>query len=150
VIAVVVILAIVAAVAIPTAIGTTDMAAVSAARRVSAALEYAQSQAITQQEPVEVTFDTGGEWYELRMANTSELVIHPMTKDAYRVEFGSEDRFRELDIVSADFGGSSVVEFDELGAPTSQGSVTLQAGPHVYVVDVAAATGRVTVETGSQ
>ncbi|MFW6133270.1 MAG: GspH/FimT family protein [Planctomycetota bacterium] len=148
VLAVVVILAVVAAVAIPYAVGTSGMTAASAARRVAAALEYAQSEAITTQEPIRVAFDTSDESFEVLRANTSEVLIHPMTKEAYRVAFGSEDRFGELDIVSAGFGDESCVEFDELGAPVNAGTVTLQVGPYVYRVSVAAATGRVTVTEG--
>ena len=51
----------------------------------------------------------------------------------------------ELDIVSASFGGVPSVTFDEMGAPSSAGSIMLQAGPHALRVDVSSATGSVTV-----
>ncbi|MBS3735090.1 MAG: GspH/FimT family protein [Phycisphaerae bacterium] len=145
ILAVIVILAIVAVAAVPYAVGTSDMAAVSAARKIAAAMEYAQSEAITAQEPIQVSFDTSAESFELLRANTSATLIHPMTQEAYRVEFGSEDGLGDVDIASADFGGAAFVEFDELGAPVSGGTVTVQVGSYAYDVSVASATGRVTV-----
>lgn len=137
------VLAIVAAVAIPMAVGTGDMQAVSAARMISADLQYAQNVAITTQQPVTVTFDVSGESYSL--SNASGTLIHPMTKEAYIVGFKSRGGFTGLDLVSANFGGSPWVGFDELGAPNSSGSISLRSGPHVYSISVATATGRVTV-----
>ena len=79
------------------------------------------------------------------MSNESGPLIHPITKEAYIVNFDSQKSFDKLDIVSASFGGSATVTFDELGTPDDAGSIILQAGPHVYRVEVAAATGKVTV-----
>jgi Tfp pilus assembly protein FimT len=137
------VLAIVAAVTVPMAVGTSDMQVISAARMISADLQYAQNKAITSQQQVTVSFDISGESYSL--SNASGELIHPMTKKAYVVDFRSREGFNSLDIVSANFGGSPSVVFDELGAPDSSGSITLQAGPHVYQISVATATGKVTV-----
>jgi prepilin-type N-terminal cleavage/methylation domain-containing protein len=143
IIVVIVIMAIAAAVIIPHAIGTSDVQAVSGARILASDLQYAENTAITSQSPVTVTFDVAGESYTL--SNASGPLIHPITKGAYVVSFASQRGFDNLDIASASFGGNVMVTFDELGAPDNAGSVTLQAGPHVYRVDVAAATGNVTV-----
>ena len=140
---VVLVLAIVAAVAVPLAVGTGDMQVISAARMISADLQYAQNTAVTTQEPATVTFIPNSESYSL--SNASGVIIHPITKEAYVVDFGSRRGFGGLDIVSADFGGKAWVTFDELGAPDSPGSVTLRCGPHIYIVSVATATGKVTV-----
>ena len=140
---VLVVLAIIAAVVGPYAVGTGDLAAISAARMLACDLQYAQDSAITTQLPVTVTFVASGESYELR--NASGVLIHPMSKSAYTVNFSTQRGFGNLDLVSADFGGGPTVTFDELGSPDNGGSVTLQAGPHVYRVDVASATGKVTV-----
>jgi len=140
---VVMILAIVAAVAVPMAVGTGDMQVISAARMMSADLQYAQNTAITTQRPITVAFDTSAESYSL--SNASEQLIHPITKEAYIVDFRSREGFTSLDVVSANFGGSASVAFDELGAPNSSGSITLRSGPHVYQINVATATGKVTV-----
>ena len=140
---VVMILAIVAAVAVPMAVGTGDMQVISAARMMSADLQYAQNTAITTQRPITVAFDTSAESYSL--SNASGALIHPITKEAFTVNFMSREGFNALDVVSADFGENLSVTFDELGAPDSAGTVILRAGPHVYQVSVATATGKVTV-----
>ena len=89
-----------------------------------------------------VTFDVNGESYAL--SNTSGALIHPMTKSAYTVTFGSQKGFENVDILSETFPSGQAVTFDELGAPDSPGSVTVACGAHSYRIDVAAATGKVT------
>jgi general secretion pathway protein H len=140
---VIVILAIAAAVVIPTMSSTQDVKATSAARIIAADIEYAQSMAITHQEQVTVTFSPVGESYSL--SNASGPLVHPMTKDAYTVDFGTKNGFENLDVVSASFGGTAAVTFDELGAPDNAGNATIQVGAHAYQIAVAAATGRVSV-----
>ena len=137
------ILAIVAAIVVPSVGNTSDMRATAATRLIAADLQYAQNMAVTHQEPVGVEFFPDGEYYQL--SNTSGPLIHPMTKTAYTVNFASQDEFGKLDIVSADFDGGSKVTFDELGAPDNSGSVTVKSGVSTYRIDVAAATGKVTV-----
>ncbi len=142
-IVVVVIMAIVAAVAVPMAIGTGDLQVISACRLIATDLQYAQNVAITHQEEVTAAFSPSTESYSL--SNESGPLIHPMTKEAYTVDFRSRDGFHDLDIVSADFGGSPSVTFEDLGAPDEAGAIQVQSGPHLYRIDVAAATGKVTV-----
>ena len=143
VLVVLVILAILAAVIIPSAVGSSDLTAVSAAKMVAADLQYAQNEAITAQGDITVSFDAAAKTYELR--NASQLLIHPMKHTDYVVNFGSQEGFDRLEIVSADFNGASEVTFDETGAPDNAGSVTLRVGSCVYRVDVAVATGKITV-----
>ena len=141
---VLVILAIAAAIVVPS-LNSSDLQATSAARMIAADLQYAQNVAITTQGPVTVTFDPAGNSYWL--SNASGALIHPMNKSAYSVDFDSQSGFGQIGIVSASFGGISSVTFDELGAPDSAGSVTVQAGASGYVISVAAVVGRVTVAT---
>ena len=139
-----VILAIAAAVVVPRALDTSDFQAVSAARTVAADLEYARDLAITSAQPVTVTFNVSGDSY--RLTNTSGDLIHPITKaPTYVVDFAALSGFDQVDVLTASFNGSSAVTFDETGAPDQAGSVTLQAGPYVYRIEVASATGKVTV-----
>ena len=139
----VMVLAIAAAMVAPYMSGSGDFQAASAARILASDLQYAQNTAITSQDPVTVTFDPNSESYHL--SNASGQLIHPITKSAYVVSFSSREGFDRLDVASASFDGAMTVTFDVLGSPDHPGSVTLQAGPHVYQVDVAAATGNVTV-----
>ena len=144
---VVVILAIAAAVVVPHILDTGDFQAVAAARLVACDLQYAQNVAITSQVPVTVTFDVSGNSYTL--SNASGPLIHPMSKTAYTADFDTAGGFEQFNVLSASFGGTAAVTFDELGTPSSPGTITLQAGPYMYVISVAAATGRVSVTTGS-
>lgn len=149
-IVVLVIVAIAAAMVVPYAFGTGAQA-VSAARMIASDLQYAQNTAITSQQSVSVYFDAQGTNYSLRY-NASTYLKHPITKEDYIVDFGTLDGFGSVTIVSADFGGGSTVTFDVLGAPQPAGGgmVTIRAGVHVYRLEVAAATGNVTVtEIGS-
>lgn len=139
-----VVLGIAAAVAIPYAVATSDSQARSAARNLETDLQYAQNYAITHQMPVSVTFDASAESYSL--SNASGTLIHPMSKSEYVIQFGPDQQFDDVDIVSAGFGADGgKVTFDELGAPESPGTVVIQAGPHVYEVSVKAATGKITL-----
>lgn len=144
---VVLITAILAAIVVPMAVSASSVQAVAAGRMIASDLQYAQNEAITGQTPVTVTFDPGRESYQL--ANASGDLVHPITNNSYIVDFSADSRFGELDIVSASFGGVPSVSFDEMGAPSSAGSIVLQAGPHALRVDVSSATGTVTVvDTG--
>ena len=138
-----IILAIIAAVVVPYAAGTSSMLVMAAARRIAVDLEYAQNAAITTQTPITVTFVSATETYQL--SNASGVLIHPINKVDYIVDFGSEDGFDRVDIVSASFNGTEVVTFDSVGTPDNAGTVTLKAGAHTYRIEVAAATGKVTV-----
>ena len=140
---VVVIIGLTAGMVIPYASSAGDTAALAGARLMVCDLQYAQNTAITTQAPVTVTFNTSGNSYTL--SNASGTLIHPMTKQAYVVEFPAERGFEGLDIVSASFSATTSVTFDEFGSPDDTGTITLQAGSQVYVITVAAATGKVTV-----
>lgn len=137
------VVAIAAAIVLPNAVGSRDMDAIAAARTLSVDLQYAQNHAITYQKPVTVTFTPASETYTL--TNQSGALNHPITKSAYTVNLAGQ----EVDLVGANFNNKTVVVFDELGAPDNAGTVTLQAGSYVYRVDVAVATGKISVSQGS-
>jgi len=142
------VLAILAAVVVPIAMSASSVQVVGAGRMVASDLQYAQTHAIATQTPVTVVFDPASESYEL--SNASGGLIHPITNSSYIVDFTDDGRFAEVDVVSADFDGLTSVTFDELGAPDAGGSVQLQAGPDALSVNVANATGGITiVKTGS-
>ena len=139
---VLVILAIAAALVVPYASGGSSQA-VSAARVIASDLQYAQSTAVTTQQPVTVAFTPSAKTYNL--TNQSGYLIHPITAKSYIVNFGSMRGFENVSIVSAAFGSGQSVTFDATGAPRNAGSVTVRAGAFQYRLDVAAATGNVTV-----
>jgi Tfp pilus assembly protein FimT len=141
-IVVVLVLAITAAMVVPLA-GSTDSQVVSAARVAASDLQYAQSLAITTQAPVTVTYNVNARSYTV--SNASGTLNHPMTGKPYVVGYGTTRGYESVSISSATFGAGSAVTFDATGAPDSAGSVTLRAGTSVYRLDVASATGNVTV-----
>ncbi|MDY7009239.1 MAG: GspH/FimT family protein [Planctomycetota bacterium] len=138
-----VVLAVAAAIIIPYATGTSGFQASAAARMIMSDLEYAQNQAITTQTPVSVTFAVSSNSYTV--SNASGTLIHPISKQAYVVDFDTSRGFGNVSMSSANFGGASVVTFDALGAPDNNGTVTVVAGAHTYTVTVAPISGRVTV-----
>ncbi len=140
---VVLILAILAAVVIPQAVGVGGVQAQSAARLVLADLEYAQNHAIVTQTNTTVTFDTGGNSYTV--SNESGTLVHPITKQAYTVDFDTQHGFGSVSLNAADFGGAPSVTFDALGAPNADGTVDIVGGSQRYRVSVAPVTGRVRV-----
>jgi Tfp pilus assembly protein FimT len=141
-IVVLVVVALVAAMVVPYAT-TGDSQAVSSARMAASDLQYAQSLAVTSQLPVTVTYNAAGRSYTL--SNQSGTLNHPMTGKPYVVSYGATRGYESVSIVSAAFGAGSTVTFDSTGAPDNAGSVTLRAGASAYRLDVAAATGNVTV-----
>ena len=143
IIVVLVILAIAATVVVPYAVGTSSIQASSAARLIMSDLEYAQSQAITTQTPVSVTFSVSGNSYTV--SNASGTLIHPISKQAYVVDFDTSSGFENVSVSAVDFGCAQDVTFDALGAPDNDGTVTVVAGSHTYTVTVAPVSGRVTV-----
>ena len=141
---VLVVVAILAAMVIPQISGTGGMAAQASARRVMADLEYAQNQAITTQALITVTFNPSGNSYTV--SNASGPLIHPITKQAYVIDFDVAPGAQGVRIDSASFtGGVSSVTFDSLGAPDRDGTVRISGGSMRYDVAVAPVSGRVTV-----
>lgn len=145
---VVLLLGIAAAVVVPNISDTSDVQAVSAARMIATDLQYAQNTAITGQKNIKMVFDVSGNFY--RVANDdsqSTSLVNPINKGEYKTDFDTASGFGRLKIVSTTFPGS-IVKFDVTGAPDNPGSVRVQSGSRIYVVSVAAATGRVTVAPG--
>jgi Tfp pilus assembly protein FimT len=136
------VVAITAALVVPYA-ASGDSQVVSAARLAAADLQYAQSLAITTQIPVTVTFSAAQRKYTV--SNTSGTLNHPMTGKPYVVDYPGTRGYEGVSIVSAVFGAGAAVTFDATGAPDNAGSVTLRVGASAYRLDVAAATGNVTV-----
>ena len=141
---VVAILGIVAAVVIPQAVQSSDVQALSAARTIVSDLEYARDLSISLAQPITVTFDPTTESY--RLTNASHDIVHPITRaQSYVVAFRNTPGLTTADIVTASFGGPASVTFDETGAPTSSGTVTMRLGSHLYTITVATATGKISV-----
>ena len=140
---VLVILSIMVTVAVPMGLDSTDTHAVAAASRITGDIQYAQNMAISTGNSVTVTFSAVNDTYSL--SNVSGLLTHPVERTDFVVALPNRDEMSQADIVTVDFDGSSSVTFDELGAPTSGGTVVIQADATVITVSVADVTGIVKV-----
>ena len=139
-----VIIAVIAAMVVPLAFGTSGTAAMGTARRLGADLEYAQNLAITTQANVTVTFDTTANSYTV--SNSLGVVKHPITHQDFTIALGNEAGSSGVALTSA-FGAGKKVVFGPLGDPTPSGTVGLGGGGVNYVLTVAAVTGRVSIAT---
>lgn len=152
---VIVILSVAAAIVVPMASSAANMQLRSAVNMVAADLEYAKSLAIGTGRRHSVVFDVGAESYEILDFNDAP-VRHPITKkDHYIVNFSTDGRLSQVNIVSASFDGVATVSFDYLGSPYSgasgvpsalnSGIITLQAGMETRTVDVEPVTGFISI-----
>jgi Tfp pilus assembly protein FimT len=135
------VMVIIVAVAIPLMGSSNYSVARAAARRVASDLQYAQDTAIATQKDITVAFDVDSESYSL--SNESGALIHPITNNAYAIDFRTQKELSHLDIVSM-FGGGSVT-FDSAGIPDVGGMLTLRAGGSTFYVTVSPITGTVSV-----
>lgn len=144
-----------AAVVVPNMLRGGTLGVQAGARMIIADLMFAQNEAMAQQSTRRVVFDASGNSYRIQKYDsaTSSWVLeyNPMLGGAtgtpnYEMDFDDDGRFKGVDMVSADFGGSSTIEFDDLGNPSSGGTVRLRFDEHVFEINVAPFTGRVTVE----
>ncbi len=155
IVVVVVILMIVALMAVPMFSSAADIQLKAAANMIAADLEYAKSMAISRQQRYSVVFNSAADSYEVR--DSSDVVIaHPINPGNLVVDFPSDSRLDQVDIVSADFdpGSNETITFDYLGSPYSgslpgtpldDGTIRLSAGGFTMDIVVEPITGYVTI-----
>lgn len=149
------IMGIAAAVVVPNMMQGGSLGVQAGARMLIADMMFAQNEAMAQQNSRRVTFDPDDNSYRVeefdRSAGVWVLEYNPVlggsaNSENYEIDFDDDGRFRGVEIVSADFNGATQVEFDDLGNPSSGGTVRLRFETHVFDVKVAPFTGRITVE----
>jgi len=155
---VIAIITIAALTAIPMMSSAASVQIRSAANMLTADLEYAKSMAISRGQYFSVVFDTTAESYQIFEDQSGTLVPikHPVKKGFdYEINFSTDGRLNKVDIVDADFDGTSEVKFDYLGSPYNGGSpptplnsgvINLQAGGTTTTVRVEAVTGFISIE----
>jgi len=152
---VVAILAIAAAIVVPMVSSAGSMQLRAAVNVVAADLEYAKSMSISRGQRYAVVFDKNAETYRIT-DETEATISHPVkTGFPFTVDFRSDGRLSQVDIVDVSFDGASAVSFDSLGSPYSgtggsatslnSGTITLQAGGITKTVKVEAVTGYISV-----
>ena len=144
---VVAILGVVSAAVVPSMLAAGTMGVQAAARVIVADLLYAQNEAIAHQATRAVVFEPDENRYRLVDENEQTLTASWINGKAnnYLVNFSNDSRFEGVTLVSADFGDGHRIAYDDIGTPTTGGTVLIEYGEHEYRIDVASFTGRVTV-----
>jgi prepilin-type N-terminal cleavage/methylation domain-containing protein len=109
----------------------------SAARRVKADLELARRTARLTSTKQTLTV------IGLKYTITPDVVNLDRPDQPYTVDFSTEPY--RLDILAANFNSLTQVDFDGYGAPSSGGTIILQARNHQCTVTLDGATGQVTI-----
>ncbi len=141
---VLVIMGIAAGLIVPSFSNMGSISAEGAGRAIMSDLMFSQNEAISRQSVRSVVFNRDSNQYELRDQNGTALAA-PWMNGVYRVDFANDRRFAGVRIESVDFGGTSTISFDDLGAPTSGGTLEISGGNRRFRVSVTAFTGRVTI-----
>ena len=142
---VVVILGIAAGVVIPMIGQTDDINLSAASRKLISDLLMAQNYAITHQTNVQVSFQPPGQYTltEIPAVGAPTVLTDPLTNKAYIVRFGNTALAK---VTLANTDAAVTFTFTSLGSPQQGGAVTLNSGARSIVVQVAAITGKVTVQ----
>ena len=156
------IILILAAMIVPSMISTDATSVKAGATLLAANLEYARNVAITHQTQINVTFDTVGNSFTVASANTSDILIDPITKertDVYTIAFSSQSGLSRLDVQTVAFDTMASMAFSMAGEPVrydpnspddpetgTSGYVRIGIGTDLtYQVAVAGVTGKVTI-----
>ena len=144
-----------AAIIVPNMLQAGTLGVQAGARIIIADLLFAQNEAMAQQSTRRVVFDTDNNSYRVERYDSSTsawvLEFNPSqgagnNQQNYEVDFNEDSRFNGVEIVSAEFNDTSTIEFDDLGNPSSGGTIEIRFEEHRYEIKVAPFTGRVTVE----
>ena len=157
---VVVILGIASAIIIPQIGSRDDLVASAASRALMADLVYAQNRAIATQKKHFVQFT--GQQYTLlaRDSDASALytLTHPINKTPYAFTFGTaRSALENSSLTSTNFGGPTILGFDELGSPFSydgttstslvnSGTIVITSGAASLTIAVEPFTGELSVQ----
>jgi general secretion pathway protein H len=152
IIIVVIILAIAAAIVIPSIGSAADTQAISAARIIESDMAVARSLALTSQVPHTVLFSDDRQSYKV-VANYAGqaygsvvAVPHPVVAGRrYETVLAGGNGMGSVRVIAASFGGAAYVTFNSQGDPSAGGTITLQAGQTQMQVTVQALTGSVSV-----
>jgi prepilin-type N-terminal cleavage/methylation domain-containing protein len=163
---VVVILAILAAIALPSLATQNDLTLSAASRVVVADLLFAQSQAVATGQNQTVTFTAASNQPGGGDGSYSVSSPSPITKAPYTQTFGSGLSTPLADValaeVSFDDSANTVLAFSPLGAPmaspvngtpvplTSNGTIVLQCGSEIVTLSIEPDTGNISVSAVSE
>lgn len=147
---VVAIIGIAGLVVVPQMLRAGTMQAQAAGRIVISEILIAQNEAMARQAVRQVIFEVDQNRYRLADSQGQTLVANWKSGAQYVTDFSQDARFQGVRLTRADFGGQPVLEFDDMGAPVSGGTVELEAPEARYRINVSPFTGRLTIEQVSQ
>ncbi|MEX0653772.1 MAG: GspH/FimT family protein [Phycisphaeraceae bacterium] len=144
---VVIVVSIVAAVIVPQMLQAGTLGVQAAARMIISDILYAQNEAVAQQGTRQVVFDVDGNSYRVTDGDGVTLTTpwHGGSGE-HRVDLSEDNRFAGVRITAATFGGEPTLAFDDMGGAASGGHVIIEFNDERFRINVAAFTGRVTVE----
>lgn len=162
---VVIILGIIATVAIPNLSSTDPTKLDNAANEISAAIQFAQAEAIRTKIPRGISIDATNERirvYSLPAATPTFDIYHPIDKKLYDIQLKTDAFIGGVDLVSASFAftgaanSSTNLDFSAEGIPKvtsagadymlTSGTITLSYRGQQRIISIAPMTGRVTVQ----
>ena len=152
---VVIIIAILAIVVIPRMVNVSEMRLEMAAHKLAADLKYAREFAMNHNCRSRVVFapDTSTYTVSENSSGSWQAAKDPATRDDLIVTL-NQGNYAGVSIVSANFDGDTLVEFDSLGTPYSSGGGTLGSTGSVLLsctggaqktINVTPVTGRVSI-----
>lgn len=158
---VVVILGIVASIIVPQLGSRDDLKVAAAARMMIADLSFAQNRAITTQKKQYVMFVAQEYSLLSRDSDATPLVAisHPVNPGNY-VSTLNTGPLSGVTITEVDFGGATILAFDELGSPlaysgsstttlTSPGTIKIESGGQRLTISIEPYTGEMSVSRDS-
>ena len=145
---VVVILGITSAIILPQLGTRDDLKTSSTAREIAADLLYVQNRSISMGKYHYVVFSTSSGKYDVMdSVSPQNIITHPVLHTPYEVLFGT-GALQGCTLTTANFDGSAILAFDEMGVPYSYtagtGATPLNAGS--IVITSGAATITVTIQ----
>ena len=143
---VVTIIGMIGAIVVPHVLQAGTMQVQAAGRIVIADILFAQNDAVAQQRTRRVVFEPSLNRYRLTDIDGNLLTATWMPGQQYEQDFNADKRFTGVRIQNVDFNGGLILEYDELGTPSTGGSLDLVAAGKTYRVTVAPFTGRVTID----
>jgi len=155
---VVAIIAIAAAIVVPMTSSAGSMQLRAAVTMVAADLEYAKSMSISRGHRYAAVFTKTTESYQIEdlsepVGDPNRIIDHPVRKGfKYIVNFATDSRLSQVDVVDANFDATDTVSFDYLGSPLNgsdtnlnSGVITLRAGGITRTVSVEPVTGYIAI-----
>lgn len=138
-VAVAVIIAIVAALAVPRLANSIALhRAEATARRVALDISLTRRQARLSGTPMTIEFDAASESYAIPGVDDADRPGADYTVDLAEHPY-------EADLVTVDFGGQTKATFDGYGQPVAGGGVQIRVGNHARDINVDGVTGEVTI-----